>query len=175
LFTLSDRLAVKTSRMQLASSESHLLATHRESQPDCLRRMVELCSRRGYGGYGTLECRRMRASGGATGLPKDMTRQSYYESRISGIPDVLSTKRDNCPASAFTRVRQNQSLLPMSFFAGGIGMCHADVDRKFFVTLGFILPLHFIKRRTHGRTRRISISPAMIVLRRGSVQIVVRR
>jgi len=52
-----------------------LLATHRESQPDRLRCMVELCSRRGYGGYG----RRMRASGQATALPKEMTRQSYYE------------------------------------------------------------------------------------------------
>jgi hypothetical protein len=39
----------------------------------------------------------------ASECPKAMTRQSYYENRISGIPDVLSTSRDN---GAITRVNR---------------------------------------------------------------------
>jgi hypothetical protein len=31
---------------------------------------------------------------GGCWLPKDMTRPSYYESRISGIADVLSTTKE---------------------------------------------------------------------------------
>jgi len=50
--------------MQSASRQSHLLATHRESQPDRLRRMDELCSRRGYGGHGTPEMQKNAGIGG---------------------------------------------------------------------------------------------------------------
>jgi hypothetical protein len=43
------------------------------------------------------------------------------------------------------------------FLVGGIGTSYTNVGSKFFVSLGFILPLHFIKRRTYGRARRIKL------------------
>jgi hypothetical protein len=125
-----------------------LLATHRESQPDRLRPMDELCSRAVMAVMALRKCKRTRASG-ATGLPKDMTGPSYYESRISGIPNVLST----------TRVRQIESPLAIYFvfLVGGIGTCYTNMGSKFFVSLSFVLPLHFIRRRAHRRARRIKL------------------
>jgi hypothetical protein len=42
--------------------------------------------------------------------------------------------------------------------AGGIGSCYTNVGSRFFVTLRFVLPLHFIKRRNQGRSRRIKLA-----------------